>query len=85
MENKEMRALFDRSIIKVFFKMLPENRIKDSVKGAYIKRKHQELLHRIASMPILDSGMSHEGIPFVQLENGLIFYGYPPNAHMRYI
>ena len=39
---------------------------------------------RISELPINKSGISTEGIPFVELNSGRIFYGYPPTPRQRY-
>lgn len=39
---------------------------------------------RICELKIKQSGISPDGIPFVELDNGRIFYGYPPTASQRH-
>jgi hypothetical protein len=38
---------------------------------------------RICELPVNRSGLSEDGIPFVELDGGRIFYGYPPLPHQR--
>lgn len=40
---------------------------------------------QVVTFDILNSGMSIDNIPFVELNNGLIFYGYTPSQIQRYI
>jgi FkbM family methyltransferase len=39
---------------------------------------------RISRLPITHSGLSDDGVPFVRLENGKVFYGYLPTSSQRY-
>jgi len=56
-----------------------------SIKDLYGAYKQQTITKRLFSLPISDAGVSEEGIPFVKLENGLIFYGYTPKRIEKYI
>ena len=39
------------------------------------------IINQIALLPISNSGISDKGIPFIELDNNLLFYGYPPSAY----
>lgn len=64
-------------MIKAINWFLPEGRVKNELKQFYnYFHKPLQIYNKIAFLPIIDSGLSKEGIPFVRLNNNLIFYGY---------
>lgn len=40
---------------------------------------------RIQELPITNSGITKDGIPFIKLTNGPVFYGYLPTTFQKYI
>lgn len=73
-------------IAKAISRILPENRIKDKLRRLYYTyRQDSRIYGKIAFLPILDSGLSEEGTPFVKLNNGLTFYGHLPDKNQEYL
>ena len=52
--------------------------------GAYLQSREADY-RRIAQLPVAASGRSPDGMPYVQLQSGLVFYGYPPSDTQRFI
>ena len=55
--------------------LLPEGNIKHRL----------EDLESIECLPIAEAGISTTGIPFIRLQDGMVFYGFPPNRIQRAI
>lgn len=48
-------------------------------------RHRLEDIESIERLPIAEAGGSAAGIPFIRLQNGLVFYGFPPNMRQKVI
>lgn len=59
--------------------------LRPSLLNPVLALRQLEITRRLPSLRISGSGLSEEGIPFVKLENGLIFYGYRPTLAQRYV
>jgi FkbM family methyltransferase len=68
----------------MYIKNIARKFVPTSIKDLIPTYKHR-VIKRLFYLPISDTGVSEEGIPFVRLENGLIFYGYQPTRLQRYI
>jgi FkbM family methyltransferase len=49
-----------------------------------IKHRLEDIEH-IERLPIAEAGISDQGIPFVRVQDGLIFYGFSPNKRQRLV
>ena len=56
-------------------KLLPEGNVKHRL----------EDIANIERLPIAEAGVSDEGLPFVRLQDGLVFYGFLPNRIQKAI
>lgn len=71
------------SIKKKFWNLIPESSLKSKFLSVYRnkisfeKMKFIYKLDEVAKLNILESGLTDEGLAFVELENSYIFYGYP--------
>ena len=45
----------------------------------------QQRYERIYQLPIQKSGLTKDGLPYVELDDGVVFYGYPPTKIQYYI
>lgn len=60
-------------------------RVAREIMPGYLEKRRNHYYKRISLLPIDSSGLSHDGIPWVRLDNGLVFYGYLPTRTQQYI
>jgi len=65
----------------LFFKKIIGNPTR-ALSSAIAKIQH---FNNIDKLPVIRSGLSDEGYPFLQLENGLVFYGYYPSNFQKVV
>jgi FkbM family methyltransferase len=51
--------------------------------GAYVAYKRYPEYRKVSELTIAEAGVAEDGVPFIRLDNGPIFFGYPPTDTQR--